>query len=566
VPDWLYNFNPRFVLEAIPEILGIKRDHYEMLRAAFPGIQIRSVTSGFPSSELGVGIFHPAFPHEINKVWEVVESKPSEATQLLWALGLIPIPVGDHWSFVLDVLFCGVTLAALRYHRATNTPFWKIDRLVRKLLGPNPLRAHDAIGAKGANYLTWSCLQHLSQKYGKLFEPTPELVERKDGGQNWYLERPTLGWSIDDEEYEQFRIWILGAMIQMTSLLLKEKRAHLSLMNAIGELCAQFRRGILAIIRESGPLVREAVQAYHQLQPQAAKSCWYPEVFEEMDTPEWCMLYVNAEHNGEVGVITISRESLNWDVMNELNLAINWLKNEGIERVILTSDFHLSTQMVGADISEFFSALEDANKGFCLSRRWSEIARRLMEEFEVSVGFISGKRCLGGFLELMLHCHFVVSVENAQLGFPEVTLPVVPGMEACHLPFRRVKKDYWQHILMLLLSGKSIKARDGVHWLIDYAGPMEEALKTAWLIATGGNHNIPRRLLEKDPFPKFPKAVPGLLKTPAREAIMGCVQSCCSAELGYALELQARLSGKFMTTNDCCRGEIGKARDRVMKV
>ena len=86
VPDWLYNFNPRFVLEAIPEILGIKRDHYEMLRAAFPGIQIRSVTSGFPSSELGVGIFHPAFPHEIKRVWEVVESKPSEATQLLWAL------------------------------------------------------------------------------------------------------------------------------------------------------------------------------------------------------------------------------------------------------------------------------------------------------------------------------------------------------------------------------------------------------------------------------------------------------------------------------------------------
>ena len=64
-----------------------------MFREAFPGIEIRSVTSGFPSSELGVGVAHPAFPHEINKVWEVVEPKTSPITQLLWALGLIPVPV-----------------------------------------------------------------------------------------------------------------------------------------------------------------------------------------------------------------------------------------------------------------------------------------------------------------------------------------------------------------------------------------------------------------------------------------------------------------------------------------
>ena len=34
------------------------------------------------------------------------------------------------------------------------------------------------IGAKGADFLTWSCLHHLSETYGDLFTPTPELVER----------------------------------------------------------------------------------------------------------------------------------------------------------------------------------------------------------------------------------------------------------------------------------------------------------------------------------------------------------------------------------------------------
>jgi 3-hydroxyacyl-CoA dehydrogenase len=175
LPAGLKNWRPRFLLEAIPEILETKKAHYAIFREAFPGMEIRSVTSGFPSSELGVGVAHPAFPHEINKVWEIVEETTSPITQLLWALGLIPLPVGDHWSFVLDVLFCGLTLSGLRYHRATNMPFWKIDKYIRRSMGPNPFRAHDVIGAKGANFLTWSCLHHLAEKYGALFEPTPEL-------------------------------------------------------------------------------------------------------------------------------------------------------------------------------------------------------------------------------------------------------------------------------------------------------------------------------------------------------------------------------------------------------
>ncbi|MCP4654938.1 MAG: hypothetical protein GY856_05910, partial [bacterium] len=37
LPPQLHAFRPRFVLEAIPEVLGIKKAHYEVLRAAFEG-------------------------------------------------------------------------------------------------------------------------------------------------------------------------------------------------------------------------------------------------------------------------------------------------------------------------------------------------------------------------------------------------------------------------------------------------------------------------------------------------------------------------------------------------
>ncbi len=78
LPSQLDALSPRFLLEAVPEDLEIKRAHYEVFRAAFPEIEIRSVTSGFPQSELGVGVAHPAFPHEINKIFEIVEPEPSD--------------------------------------------------------------------------------------------------------------------------------------------------------------------------------------------------------------------------------------------------------------------------------------------------------------------------------------------------------------------------------------------------------------------------------------------------------------------------------------------------------
>jgi len=576
LPSVLKELRPCFLLEAIPEILDVKKAHYEVFREAFPKIEIRSVTSGFPSSELGVGIAHPAFPHQINKVWEIVEKDASAITQLLWSLGMIPMPVGDHWSFVLDVLFCGLTLAGARYHRASNMPFWKIDKFVRKLVGPNPFRAHDAIGAKGANYLTWSCLHHLSEKYGPLYTPTPELDERKESGQNWYPldhARPLVNWAMNDNDEDDFQSWIFGPMIQMTSLMLKEQRAHLAHINAIGELCAQFRQGILAVIRNLGPdAAIKRVESYHRFHPEAAGCGWYPDTFNQIEGQEWQQLYVNAEHDGNVGIIAIGRESYNSDVNVEVNRAIDWLLAEGIERVIVTGDFHLSTQMVGADTSEFFPALDETDKGVEISSSWSQTARRLDREFRTSVGFISGKRCLGGFLELLMHCDYLVAPEGCALGMPEVTLPVIPGMEGCHWPFRKTRPEDWPKLLHLLLSGKMVDAKEAVGWLVDFAGPMEESLQTAWKIATEDEQGpVSRRKVTEDAL----KGIPTEVTLPevgnpateaARKAIMDCIQESCGSSLPEALAVQAKHSAEFMKSRLCRKGMIGTECTKIMDV
>jgi enoyl-CoA hydratase/carnithine racemase len=40
-----------------------------------------------------------------------------------------------------------------------------------------------------------------------------------------------------------------------------------------------------------------------------------------------------------------------------------------------------------------------------------------------------------------MHCHYVVSFDDAKLGMPEVTLPVAPVMEGCHWSFRKARKQ-----------------------------------------------------------------------------------------------------------------------------
>jgi enoyl-CoA hydratase/carnithine racemase len=342
-------------------------------------------------------------------------------------------------------------------------------------------------------------------------------------------------------------------------------------MNAIGELCAQFRRGILAVIRELGAEgARDLVAQYHRLHPEAAKSAWHPEVFETIQDAAWQQLYVNAEHDGATAVITLSRESYNSDVDAELNRAIDWLKQAGVERVIVSGDFHLSTQLVGADTSEFFPALEQTEEGTRIAGSWSRTARRLNDEFKVSVGFVGGKRCLGGMLELLMHCHYLVAVEGAGLGMPEVTLPVVPGMEGCHWPFRKAKKKDWPKLLGMLLSGETVPAGKAVGWLIDFAGPVDDAIKTAWKIATEADSGLGRRKLEAGVLKDLPEDVPGLAEADgpstaaARKAIADNVRESCGVPLAEALGLQAKHSAAFMVTKPCKKGRVGAEAARTM--
>jgi len=185
---------------------------------------------------------------------------------------------------------------------------------------------------------------------------------------------------------------------------------------------------------------------------------------------------------------------------------------------------------------------------------------------------VNGKRCLGGMLELLMHCHYVVAVKGAQLGMPEVTLPVVPGMEGCHWPFRKAQAGDWPKVLHLLLGGSALPAGATVGWLIDYVGPLEATLEMAWAMATGGDEAPAPRSVEAgvldgvaDGIHDLPEA-DGEEGRAARKAMLDCIRGACGSTLSEALELQARHSAEFMISKACRRGQIGSQYTKTMMV
>jgi 3-hydroxyacyl-CoA dehydrogenase len=176
-------------------------------------------------------------------------------------------------------------------------------------------------------------------------------------------------------------------------------------------------------------------------------------------------------------------------------------------------------------------------------------------------------------LELLTHCHYVLAVNGAQLGMPEVTLPVVPGMEGCHWTFRKARRQDWPRLLQLLLSGRPVKAEDTAGWLTDFSGSIDNVLRTAWELASGsGQAAMARRAVDEGALEGIPTDVAGLPASgspdtdAARKAILDCVQASCGASLAGALGIQARHSAEFMKTSACKKGRIGAEYARTMVV
>jgi enoyl-CoA hydratase / 3-hydroxyacyl-CoA dehydrogenase len=157
----------------------------------------------------------------------------------------------------------------------------------------------------------------------------------------------------------------------------------------------------------------------------------------------------------KVARITISNTKnnlVNRSVLSELKQTLDSLWNDKETNVIILTGKGENFS-AGADVSQFFAGgmdfAEASRSGARIIRMFSEIPKVTIAEMK---GYV-----LGAGLELSLNCDIRVATEDTVIGFPEVTLGLVPGWTGSQ---RLSKLVGMSRALRYILSGEKFSGKD----------------------------------------------------------------------------------------------------------
>jgi enoyl-CoA hydratase len=188
------------------------------------------------------------------------------------------------------------------------------------------------------------------------------------------------------------------------------------------------------------------------------------------------------EKKEQIGYLTINRphalNALNMAVFYEIRTLLQSDEIQGVKVLILTGSGEKAF-VAGADIKEMNSL------SYAETMRFSELGQDVMYMIEtmdiVSIAAVNGF-ALGGGLELALCCDFAYASDNAKLGFPEVTLGLIPGfagtMRLPRIVGERKAKE-------LIFSAKTLSAEEALQiGLVNKVCPQNELMSEVEKVAS----------------------------------------------------------------------------------
>ncbi len=169
------------------------------------------------------------------------------------------------------------------------------------------------------------------------------------------------------------------------------------------------------------------------------------------------MKYLSHEMKGDVSILTIERQehlnALSRGVLEELLYFLEVTAKELKLKVLILTGSGAKVFSAGADIQELY-AMNNAQVNHFLN-----LANRALDHLEnlpfITIAAVNGY-ALGLGLELALACDFIYASDEAELGFPEVELGLIPG---CGGTQRLLDAVGIRHAKEMVLSGKRIKAK-----------------------------------------------------------------------------------------------------------
>lgn len=487
-----------FVFEAIPERLDIKRPFYTAVRARDPECYVFSATSGLTTRHLfeGLagadrsGVMHPFFPHLTNKLFEVptrgcTTSKETLGLlrKLLGRLGLVALETADVPAFAADRIFCGMMLEAVRIHVDTGLTPAQIDDACRKLLGTSPFYVHNLI--PGANYLSAHCMELLAEEVGSTLYAIPDAWRpyTADPRKQWPYEKgqtcPPEGLAIVEQR-------MLGMLFALATRMMVEKVVPTDVLNFLCENALAFRTGVPALMADRGlEGVRAIVGEFVAKQGISEAAAVAP--IDRLDADMLAHVYVRTAVHQGVGLLSLERTTLNHRYVAEIDAAFERLAADPeVKAIVVAPDGTLSREFGhGADVNCFVPVLGDFDAALGLIQRWKATLDKFRTSTKPTVAALVG-RVLGGGNEFASTCQARVAAKGTQIGQPEPTVGVLPGLGGCHHIHRASKPEAWPAISEKLLTGHSFSADEALAWgYVSHVVPVAELPRASMAFAAG---------------------------------------------------------------------------------
>jgi enoyl-CoA hydratase/3-hydroxyacyl-CoA dehydrogenase len=433
-----------WVVEAATENLELKRKIFqEIERVVRPDAFVTSNTSSLPASRIFAGLknkgratvthfFAPAFQNPAVEVVQWSEVSPATLEYLRWVLcvtGKVPLVTDDAVCFMLDRVFDNwCNEAAYLLESATAS---EIDTVAMELVNAGPFFVLNL--ANGNPIIVETNTLQASEE-GAHYQPAP-IFRSVD---KWRTVAPGKGVKVEPARAQTIRDRLLGVLLSQAVDIVDRKIGTASDLDLGCLLALGFKQGPLDLMQKLGDA--EVRRIFDRLVKERGA----------MPTPKNDLASYRGFHKHllvddleGVKVLTMRRpqamNALDDDVTDELLSVIR--EFEGDEKVsgFVITGYGNRSFCAGADIGRFPELLGKSDEAAQFARDCSRLLVHLDAMKKPVVAALNGM-ALGGGLELAMRCHARVSVREAFLQLPEVTLGIAPGIGALVVPYRRWPK------------------------------------------------------------------------------------------------------------------------------
>ena len=432
--------NCKLVIEAATEDIPLKQKIFDMIENIVgDDTIITSNTSSIPADRLFSNMKNPArtsVTHFFAPAWrslpvEVIswEGGSREVLDyLFWFFaktGKAPIITDNAICFVLDRIFdnwCNESAYLLADASASQ-----IDKVAEEFVFAGPFFVLNMANGNPIIIET----NTLQMEEGAHYQPAPIL-----GSVNrWLTHRPGSPVDVSDDLKGDIRDRLLGILFSQSFDIIDRGIGTEADLNFGCQVALGFKKGPLDLMRDMGPEeVNRIMEKFQKERP------GFPMPSKPVADYQDFNRFILVDDRNGVKIITIRRpqamNALNDEMTAEILGVLKKYSDDPEVKGFIITGYGTAAFSAGADIGKFPSMLGDPEASAQYARDCAQV-QTFMDRMEKPVVAALNGLAMGGGLEVAIRCHGMVSVQNAILQFPEITLGILPGIGGCVVPYRK---------------------------------------------------------------------------------------------------------------------------------